>query len=79
MGAGGEEDDRHLLLLYHFLLGSTRCMKPSWEEEVAAGPTAIVSEDGGSGVGAGDELGEAKERRGWERMLYRARSGKRGR
>ena len=54
-------------------------MKPSWEEEVAAGPTAIVSGDGGSGVGAGDELGEAKERRGWERMLYRAGSGKRGR
>ena len=39
---GSERWVTHLLLLYHFLLGSTRWWKPSLLDEVAAGPTAIV-------------------------------------
>ena len=56
----GMETD--LLLLYHFRLGSTRCMKPSLGPElVATAPTAMMSWRDRLDVGKRDELGEAGE------------------
>lgn len=41
-----DSETPYLRLLYHFLLGSTRCWKPSEGPVVAAGPTAMMSWQG---------------------------------